>query len=450
MPNILISVPTKKVKQPLSVTHPELAKEADGWDPTSITRGSDTKLSWKCTTGHVYIAAVSSRVRGRSCPYCSGRKVQKGLNDLQSEFPELAREAFGWDPSDFTSGSNRKLTWRCTKGHVWEAVIYERARRSSGCPYCSNTKVQPGFNDLAFLFPALAKEADGWDPTNINPGSQKKLAWKCKFGHSWKTSPMHRTRLKQNCPVCVNKKINPGENDLETLFPDIARMADGWDPKIIGSGSHRKMKWKCAKGHSWESTVGDMTSRERSCPFCNNRKLLTGFNDLESRFPDLALQAYGWDPKKIHPGSTAKRKWRCALEHVWTSTVNSRTALGAGCPSCAVGGFDPNSDGYFYLIDHPDWGMLQIGITNFPKDRLTAHRRLGWELIELRGPMEGHLTQQWETAILRMLKAKGTDLSNDKIAGKFDGYSEAWSKSTFEVSSIKELMRLTEEFEKND
>ena len=34
-----------------------------------------------------------------------------------------------------------------------------------------------------------------------------------------------------------------------------------------------------------------------------------------------------------------------------------------------------------------------------------------------------------------------------KIAGKFDGYSEAWSRSTFEVKSIKELMRLTEEFE---
>jgi hypothetical protein len=27
------------------------------------------------------------------------------------------------------------------------------------------------------------------------------------------------------------------------------------------------------------------------------------------------------------------------------------------------------------------------------------------------------------------------------------GYSEAWSKSTFEVKSIKDLMRLTEEFE---
>jgi hypothetical protein len=61
--------------------------------------------------------------------------------------------------------------------------------------------------------------------------------------------------------------------------------------------------------------------------------------------------------------------------------------------------------------------------------------------------MDGQLTQRWETAILRMLKAKGADLSNPNIAGKFDGYSEAWSKSTFEAKSIKELMRLTEEFE---
>jgi|688.fasta_scaffold1627948_2 hypothetical protein len=61
--------------------------------------------------------------------------------------------------------------------------------------------------------------------------------------------------------------------------------------------------------------------------------------------------------------------------------------------------------------------------------------------------MDGYLTQQWETTILRMLKAKGADLANNRIAGKFDGYSEAWSQSTFPVESIKELMRLTEEFE---
>ena len=91
--------------------------------------------------------------------------------------------------------------------------------------------------------------------------------------------------------------------------------------------------------------------------------------------------------------------------------------------------------------------MFQIGITNVPDKRLGSHKRLGWRVLELRGPMDGHLTKQWERAILRMLKSKGADLSNSKIAGKFDGYSEAWSKSTFEAKSIKELMRLTEEFE---
>jgi hypothetical protein len=93
--------------------------------------------------------------------------------------------------------------------------------------------------------------------------------------------------------------------------------------------------------------------------------------------------------------------------------------------------------------------MYQIGITNVPDKRLASHGRLGWNLIQLRGPSEGHLTQQWETAILRMLKAKGADLSNDKIAGKFDGYSEAWSKSKFEASSITELMEMVEKWETN-
>jgi hypothetical protein len=64
--------------------------------------------------------------------------------------------------------------------------------------------------------------------------------------------------------------------------------------------------------------------------------------------------------------------------------------------------------------------------------------------------MDGLLAQKWEFAILAMLRAKGADLSNSKIAGKFDGYSEAWSKSTFEAKSITELMDLTNRFEEEE
>jgi hypothetical protein len=48
-----------------------------------------------------------------------------------------------------------------------------------------------------------------------------------------------------------------------------------------------------------------------------------------------------------------------------------------------------------------------------------------------------------------MRKSHRADQPSQNLTGEFDGYSEAWSRSTFEAKSIKELMRLTEEFEGN-
>ena len=211
------------------------------------------------------------------------------------------------------------------------------------------------------------------------------------------------------------------------------------------------MSWKCDKGHIYSSQIKTRALGNNGCAICSNQKCLVGFNDLATTHPELAKEAYGWDPSKIVAGTGHKLKWKCQFGHTWVATGNSRTSGNmSNCPSCAKFGFNPNEDGYIYFIENLKLDMFQIGITNFPKTRLAAHKAFDWELLELRGPMDGHLTQQWERAILRMLKAKGADLSNSKIAGKFDGYSEAWSKSTFPVKSIKELMRLTEEFEENN
>ena len=162
--------------------------------------------------------------------------------------------------------------------------------------------------------------------------------------------------------------------------------------------------------------------------------------------PIIGNQAFGWDPTTVTVGSTKRLKWQCNEGHVWTTTVLARSQ-GYGCPTCAKSGFDPNKDSHIYFLYHQNWEMYQIGITNVVAQRIKSHEKLGWEVIELRGPMDGLIAREWETSILRMLKSKGVDLSNHKIAGKFDGFSEAWSKSTFEAKSIKELMRLTEEFE---
>jgi len=518
--NILIAMPDKKEKLPLSVTHPELAREADGWDPSTITRGHDKKKPWICAQGHKWNAAPYSRTgtQKRGCPVCAGKKVQagfndvattnpeliaqakdwdskaysagskvivdwecelghsysssiqsrtlkktgcpvcdgkktlSGFNDLAAIFPEIANEADGWDPSKVSFGSSKRMKWKCQKRHKWSAVVSDRTGdRKSGCPTCSNHKLQSGYNDLKSKFPKIAREAFGWDPSSELAGSHKKKEWLCPIGHRFMNSVSARTVGLRGCPICANQEVLEGFNDLATTFPEIAAELLESNPRQIISGSRKKLLWKCQLGHTYSASPDSRTSiRKSGCPVCDGKKVLVGFNDLGTTFPEIAKQAQGWDPTTITSGSNRKVLWACQELHTWISTPRSRTKQESECPSCGSFGYDPNDDGYLYFLNHEVWGQYQIGITNSPKQRLNKHFSRGWELIEIRGPLDGQSARDWETAILRMLKANGADLSNEKIAGKFDGYSEAWSKEKLTINSIKELMELTEIFESKE
>ena len=139
-----------------------------------------------------------------------------GENDLATVFPQLAAQ---WDtekngsltPEAVSPNSNRRVWWKCEKGHAYCAVIAYRAQSSSGCPYCANRKVLPGFNDLATLDPAVAKE---WHPTlngaltpeMVTVGSHRKVWWQCTCGHVWKAAIYPRTgKQRCGCPVCAGR-----------------------------------------------------------------------------------------------------------------------------------------------------------------------------------------------------------------------------------------------------
>jgi hypothetical protein len=84
-----------KGKKPLSVTHPDIAKQAVGWDPNSYSYGSHKVADWRCTQGHVWKAAIKTRaIGGNNCPTCSGHVVLPGFNDLETLHPEIAKLAF--------------------------------------------------------------------------------------------------------------------------------------------------------------------------------------------------------------------------------------------------------------------------------------------------------------------------------------------------------------------
>ena len=165
-------------------------------------------------------------------------------------------------PRTVSYGSQRKIWWRCEKGHTWQAPVYSRTG-GAGCPYCTGRRVGQG-NDLASLYPALAAQ---WDlrknaprkPSDVLAGSHSPAWWLCEKGHSWQASV--NSRLSGcGCPVCAGRLVVPGENSLADAAPELAAQ---WDternapltPRQVTAGTMRKVWWRCALGHSWRAAV---------------------------------------------------------------------------------------------------------------------------------------------------------------------------------------------------
>lgn len=119
--------------------------EKNTLNPSELTIASHNKVWWKCELGHSWKAEVFSRTREKAagCPYCTGRLVLPGFNDLATLKPELAEEWYAplngdLKPEDVSLGSNKKVWWQCSEGHVWQAYIYARAKpNGTGCPVCA-------------------------------------------------------------------------------------------------------------------------------------------------------------------------------------------------------------------------------------------------------------------------------------------------------------------------
>ena len=115
-------------------------------------------------------------------------KPTLGVNDLQSQYPDIAAEAYGWDPSTITKGSCQKKDWKCKEGHLYFSTVANHTCGGNGCPVCDGMQVLAGFNDLQSLFPDIAAEAYGWDPTSKSFGSAARAPSKIsKISPRWRT-----------------------------------------------------------------------------------------------------------------------------------------------------------------------------------------------------------------------------------------------------------------------
>jgi len=167
------------VTNSLATVSPGLAAQ---WHPTKngsltpdrITVGSNRSVWWRCpkAPGHEWYATNRSRRYSKgSCPFCSRRRVSV-TNSLETQAPDVAAQ---WHPlkngsltpRDVVVGSNRRVWWRCPNGvdHEWQALISNRTRINTGCPYCAGKSARLGaVSGYASIRPARALSLHGFDP----------------------------------------------------------------------------------------------------------------------------------------------------------------------------------------------------------------------------------------------------------------------------------------------
>ena len=202
----------------------------------------------------------------------------------------------------------------------------------------NNASIGPIAPDLA------AQLVDPRDAT-LSAGSNIKVHWRCDKDprHVWEASPNTR-RKSPACPVCLNKKIIAGVNDLATTHPDIAaQLTDPAQATVLHAGSHSKVSWTCDKDlrHVWTASVVSRIRSGAGCPYCSGRIPVPGVNDLATTHPEIAARLVEPDlATTVGAGSSKKLMWICPEnpDHTWLAPVRNITGVSrakpTGCPHC--------------------------------------------------------------------------------------------------------------------
>ncbi len=259
----------------------------------TLVQNNGQKYLWKChVCSYKWYASFKERKKGKKCPYCSGKVVWKGHNDLATTNKALLEE---WNyirndtvsPTQFKSGSVAKVWWKCKRcNYEWQARINKRVL-GQGCPVCGGKKVWVGYNDIVTTHPQVAAE---WDyqkngefrPEDFSRGSNKYMWWKCsKCQASWRQTISARTKG-SGCPKCMGEKISKtlmrnaikNGNTLAEKFPELAKEWSEKNGKItakdVAPHSNKSFWWKCSIcGYEWNAIVASRV-KGRGCPECNH------------------------------------------------------------------------------------------------------------------------------------------------------------------------------------
>ncbi|SCY24250.1 Probable Zinc-ribbon domain-containing protein [Lachnospiraceae bacterium XPB1003] len=334
----------------LESTHPELMCE---WDyekneitPDKISFGSEKKVFWKGKCGHNYKQSVLNHVNGCGCPYCAGKEVLSGFNDLQTLYPVISAE---WDfkknkkaPNIIFAHSDNSYWWKCKLGHSYKMPVNRRTgAQKSSCPVCAK-EGKTSFPEQAIYFYLKDKFPDainsdrslGFEFDIKVPSLNIAIEFDGKYWHSNKES-IYKDNKKDD--YCFKNNINlfriRDKSLKKTKYATIINFTEG-NELSLENAIKKLLFLMGADG------IDVNLSRDRAS-ILSQYIIKHKNNSLAFLRPDIAEE---WNyeknealtPYSVKCFSSKIIWWKCKnCGEEWQCRVSTRTGSQAqGCPKC--------------------------------------------------------------------------------------------------------------------
>lgn len=354
-------------------------------------------LNWKCPCCNIQFQCSPVEMISRTnlensnfetCPNNCDWNTLIFNNDIFHNSPRLRKE---WSKKNnipvhlaLSHIETKKYWWNCSicQGEYLCSIPIRREVIDS-CPYCNDEQPLKGYNTLADIHPELSsywssKNIQKIDEITLSEAKNKKYIWLCdccnlEFNEKLsivldKFSNIKYREFKIICPYC-NKKIPKPEESLGYKKPFLkSEWLDNINGDIynIFSNSNDIIEWICRKCHrNFKAKISNRAEDDECCPYCSNRKLIKGTNDLATTHPHLIKEWSSLNDRQLScltNKSTYKAWWKCSVcKGEYQQTVKKKILMKESCcPYCqnneVLKGFNDLATTHPWLIK--EWSTL--------------------------------------------------------------------------------------------
>lgn len=159
------------------------------------------------------------------------------------------------------------------------------------------------------------------------------MRWRCAQGHEWDASPY--AIIKGHwCKRCFDSRVSALRMARSLArIQEVARSRGGECISEVYSEVDEPLRWRCAKGHEWESPIRYVRAGSW-CPECQHEQSLRlTIDDMRA----FAGTRGGECLSPAYRGPFVPLRWRCADGHEWDAPPNFVRIQGTWCPHCRKG-----------------------------------------------------------------------------------------------------------------